>query len=523
VKLADRKTIRKIDSISVRAFRMRSIQLMENAGRGVADVVRRESSHLDQLPRVSVFCGKGRNGGDGYVAARHLKNHGFSVAVFSFARTGELKGDALVNARIWENMGGDVFLIKSPKDIERHAPAIRHSRIIVDAIFGTGLSTSVGGVYAGAVGFINGLNRGKRKVIAVDIPSGIDSTTGGVLGSAVKATVTATMAMPKAGLYIYPGRSFAGRIETIDIGVPRSLLEDPSIPWNVTTEGDLRMILRPREPDSHKGTYGHAVIIGGSPGKTGAPYMAAMGALRAGAGLATIGVPAGLNPVMEEKTTEAMTWPLPETREGTLSEGSATSVMKLLQGKSVLVIGPGLGESRDMAGLIKRIIKEAALPLVVDADGLNAIRGNPGVLKKARHPAVITPHPGEASRLLGVSAKDVQADRIESAVRLSKMTRSTVVLKGASTVIAGPDGAVYVNPTGNPGLATAGTGDVLSGMIGGLIAEGYRPLEASIAAVYIHGLAADSVKRRSGEIGLIATDILPLIPGLLNPFTAPSA
>lgn len=517
MKLADRKTIRKIDSLSVRAFGMRSLQLMENAGRGVAEAVIREASSFDFKPKVAVFCGKGNNGGDGYVAARHLRNSGLDTVVFSFVRIAELKGDALVNARIWENMGGEVFLIRTKADLEKRASAIKHSGVIVDAIFGTGLSSAVRGVQAEAIGFINGLRRNKRKVVSVDVPSGIDSTTGGVHGCAVRADLTVTMAIPKAGLYIYPGRSYAGRVEVGDIGVPGSLLTDPSIPWNVTTEEDIRRIIRPREADTHKGTYGHAAVLGGSPGKTGAPYMAAMGALRAGAGLVTIALPSGLNAVMEEKTVEAMTRPLPQTPDGVLGEESFGEVSKFLEGKSVLVMGPGLGTSKDTTALVKMIIKSLRVPAVIDADALNALIGDPGALSMARAPVVITPHPGEASRLLKVQTKDVQADRIGSALRLSKITRSTVVLKGASTVIAGVDGTLYINPTGNPGLATAGTGDVLSGMIGGLISQGCKPFDAAVAAVYIHGLAADLVRKRSGEAGMIATDLLPLIPGLLNP------
>ncbi|MBI5562129.1 MAG: NAD(P)H-hydrate dehydratase [Deltaproteobacteria bacterium] len=513
MKLATSDTIKEIDRAAVEDYGMAGLQLMENAGRGVADLVLRELGAGGKKGRVAVIAGKGNNGGDGYVAARHLRNAGIDVIVFSLARPKGLKGDAAVNASVWGRMGGATAGISTNADIARHASAIRHATVIVDAIFGTGLSTAVKGVHAGVIEFINSL--GKR-VVSVDVPSGIDAATGAALGVAIKAGLTVTMAMPKLGLYLYPGRACAGRIEVVDIGCPSALINGDDIRYNLITGADVSGVLRPRKIDSHKGSYGHLLVLAGSPGKTGAAYMAATGAMRAGAGLATIGLPESLEPIMEAKTTEVMTLGLPETAAHALGGVSFEAVCKAMNGKAAIVIGPGLGATDDIAGLMERILKASKLPMVIDADGLNALAGRLDLLRKTRAPIVLTPHPGELARLLDMKTADVQSGRIGAASALAAKTGAAVVLKGAATVIASPDGAVWINPTGNAGLATAGAGDVLAGMIGGLIAQGCETMDAAIAGVYIHGLAADEIKAANGEAGMMAMDLLPVIPRVMN-------
>lgn len=517
MKVATSAYLRAVDANAVKRYGMRSITLMENAGRGCAQIILRELRRHGK--RVAVVAGKGDNGGDGFVIARHLKNSGVDVSAVLLAGENELKGDSLVNYRTWRKMGGATATVTTARELRDEATALKHAGVIVDAIFGTGLSQPVRGIYAEVIGFINGLD---KKVVSVDVPSGIDATTGAVLGIAVKAAVTATMAMPKAGLYIYPGRDHAGRIEVVDIGVPKALLEDEKNRCFVTTDEDLRRVLKPRSSDTHKGTYGHVLVLGGSTGKTGAAYMSAMGAMRAGAGLATIGLPASLNAVMEAKTTEVMTAPLQQTPDGTLGGASFAGAKKLMEGKSAAVMGPGMGVSDDVAAFVEKLVKEARdMPVVIDADGLNSIAGRLGMLKKRRAGAVLTPHPGEAARLLGMSASSVQSDRVAAAKKISEKSGSVVVLKGAATVIAGPGGEVYINPTGNAGLATAGTGDVLSGMIGGLLSQGLSALDAAVCAVYIHGACADEIKKaNAGDAGMMATDLLALIPRVLNSCTA---
>lgn len=516
MKACDARHMRSIDSAAVKVYGLRGLQLMENAGRGLAEAVKKEAAGL--IPRVAVVAGKGSNGGDGYAAARHLKNSGFHVEVFSLARIEGLKGDALINARAWQKMG-ELFFILTSAQLKKHVLALRHSSVIVDAIFGTGLSAPVSGISSELINLINKLG---KKVVAADIPSGVDASTGKALGCAIKADRTATMALMKLGLLLYPGRSLAGRVDVVDTGVPLSLLEDERIRWNVIEDADMRRILRPREANTHKGTYGHLLVIAGSPGKTGAAYMSSMGAMRAGTGLVTLGIPRSLNPAMEAKTTEVMTAPLAQTAGGTLGPASYEGICAAAVDKSALCIGPGLGKSADIFSLLKKIMRGIKLPVVIDADGLNVLKGSLSLLKEAKDRVVITPHPGEAARLLAVSAADVQADRLGAAEKLAQKSGAVVALKGASTVVAAPDGRVWINLTGNAGLSTAGTGDVLSGMIGGFLAAGHAPIDAAVAAVYMHGLAADELKKTGMEAGMMATDLLPVIPKVLKFFIAPS-
>lgn len=512
MKILDAKTMQDLDRVTTERYGVSGLQLMENGGRGVAEVVKRVlAASMDR--RVTVVTGKGNNGGDGYVTARHLKNSGCGVTVFSLAPVEELNGDAALNAQAWIKMGGEVRTIKSEEDVKACASSFRHSTVIVDAIFGIGLSSPVKGLAAKVIELMNGAD---KKVVAVDVPSGIDATTGAVLGCAVRASVTATMALPKIGLYTYPGREYAGRVEIVDIGLPAQLLTDRRIRCNLLTSEDVRGFLRPRPRDTHKSACGHLLVVAGSPGKTGAAYMTAMGAMRAGAGLVTLGLPRGLNAVMEAKTTEVMTEPLPESGDGSFDESSFEAIQRIAEGKTAIAVGPGLGKSNGAHKLMERMLREIEAPFVIDADGLNAFIGRLHIIKDSKHPRVLTPHPGEAARLLPASTSEIQDDRIEAASAIAAMSGAVVVLKGASTVIATPKGEIYINPTGNPGLATAGTGDVLAGMIGGLMVQGYPPIEAACIAVYAHGLAADKIKEARGEAGMIATDLLPAIPEVLN-------
>jgi len=514
LKIADANTIRAIDALAMEKYGISGLQLMENAGRGGAEIILKELGNKTGV-RASIFAGKGNNGGDGYVIARHLHNSGVEAAVYSLCSLDELKGDAAANASSWKKMGGAVKELLSSEAVKSAAEPVEKSAIVIDAIFGTGLSEEVTGHYAEAIRLINSLG---KKVVSIDIPSGINATTGFKLGEAVKADVTATMAMPKLGLFLFPGRAYSGRVEVVDIGVPREAVEDPSIKWNLLGPSDIAKILKPRKSESHKSSHGHLLVLGASPGMTGAAYMSGMAALRAGAGLVTAGVPESLHGIMEVKTTEVMTFPLPET-SGRLGTSAYDDIRRAVANKTALVIGPGAGTSEELMKLIGLILEEARIPVVIDADALNSFAPKISSLKSVKTGVVLTPHPGEMSRLLNMKIRDIQADRIGAAEKLVEMTGATVVLKGAYTVIAGPDGQIYLNPTGNPGLATAGTGDILAGMLGAFLAQGYSPFEASAAAVYIHGLAGDEAEGRSGELGMIATDLLEFIPRLVNSFT----
>jgi NAD(P)H-hydrate epimerase len=503
--------MQRIDRKASRYFGLKGLVLMENAGRGVAGIVDREVTGKNS--RVTVLAGKGNNGGDGFVAARHLANKGFEVTVILLTDISDIKGNARINMDIWVRMGGSIETLKRTREIKKHLSLFKHSAVIVDAIFGTGLSSDVRGHYARLIDTINELS---KPVISIDVPSGIDASTGKVFGCCVRADITATMAIPKIGLLTYPGADYSGRVEIVDIGIPKVLIEDDAIPWNMVNGNMVSDILKPRTRDCHKGSCGHVLVLAGSPGKTGAAYMTAMGALRAGAGLVTLGIPESLNNIMEVKTTEIMTYPLPETASKTLGENSYNETTGLMKGKAVLVLGPGLGVNRQAREFVLRIIENSTIPLLIDADGLNNIGGHTDILKRASVPLIITPHPGEMAKLIGMDVKSIQSDRVGVASEFSTRHNVITVLKGAGTITARPDGSIYINTSGNPAMATAGTGDILSGIIAGFIGQGYDAFNASIAGTYIHGLAGDTVAKRIGETGMVATDLLEEIPGVVS-------
>jgi len=515
LKIADAPTSRAIDKTAMDKYGIPGMELMEKAGKGVAEVALSMMGSPEAGLRAVIFCGKGNNGGDGYVAARHLREAGVEAVVLSLCEMRSLKGDAATAALAWTDTGGKVEELLSIEAVQGAASAVEEASLLIDAIFGTGLTVEPTGVHAEAIRLIN---CSSRKVLSIDIPSGVDATTGAVLGVAVKADVTATMAMPKLGLFLPPGRALSGRVEVVDIGVPPDLTQDKSIKWNLIAPSDIAGILRPREVEAHKSSHGHLIVLAGSPGMTGAACMCSSAALRAGAGLVTAGVPESLHGIMEIKTTEVMTVGLPETPSRRLGLCSFDEIKRAVNGKRAIVIGPGAGASEELSELIGLILKEMKIPVVIDADGLNSLAPKIASLKGANPEVVLTPHPGEMARLLNSDIRSIQADRIGAAERLVEMTGATVVMKGAYTVIACPDGQIYLNPTGNPGLATAGTGDILSGMIGAFLAQGYSACGSCLAAVYIHGLAADEAKKNTGEIGMIATDLLEFIPRLVNSF-----
>jgi len=515
MKVVDASTMRQLDERAIKGYGIPGVILMENAGRGVTDLI------LKGFPqvlgkKVAIFAGKGNNGGDGLVVARHLSNRGVKVAVYLLGRTTDIKGDARANLDIWKAMKGEVREILSSEDIKGYGSEIRHAGLIVDAIFGTGLLSSVEGLYGEVIDFINSLH---KPVVSIDVPSGLDASTGHILGHCIKAEVTATMALPKIGLLLYPGAGYAGRIEVIDIGMPKALLEADEIPWETLDSSLIKGLWRPRPGDCHKGSFRHLFVLAGSTGKTGAAAMTSLGAMRVGTGLVTLGIPRALNPIMEEKLTEVMTHPLPDTPSGTIAEESLDSIMAFITPSSpggtrwgAIAIGPGLMTQEGVKGVVLGLIERCPLPMVIDADGINCLAGDRQLLKKAIAPIILTPHPGEMARLIASTPKEVQSDRIGVAGGFAKEYGVVLVLKGARTIVAEPGGRVFINPTGNPGMASAGTGDVLTGVIGGLVAQGYGPLDAARIGVYIHGLAGDEVANRKGMVGMMATDILEQIP-----------
>ncbi|MGA2192046.1 MAG: NAD(P)H-hydrate dehydratase, partial [Nitrospirota bacterium] len=450
--------------------------------------------------KFAVFCGKGNNGGDGLVIARHLHNRGAKLKIFLFSE--DMKGDALTNLGIARKMSLDIKVISS--DLRAETSDAAHADLVIDAIFGTGLSSEITEPYKAAILMINA---NARRVVSVDMPSGVDSDSGRIMGSAVNASLTVTLGLPKRGLYFYPGAQNAGDIRVVDIGIPSGAVEEADIPASLLTREQVKGLVPARLPDSNKGTFGHLLMLAGSAGKTGAAVLGAMAALRAGAGLVTVGVPESLNDVFEEKLTEEMTVPLPETPERTLSSGALDKILDILEGKTAVAIGPGLTTNKDTAKLVAELLPRIKIPMLIDADGLNILSLDETPLKNVKAPVVLTPHPGEMGRLLGVLTREVQADRPKAALELAQEYGVTVVLKGARTLIAGPSGDFYVNPTGNPGMATAGTGDVLTGIIGSFMAQGLSGMDAAKIGVYVHGMAGDIAAADKGQAGLVAGDL----------------
>ncbi|MEF9437876.1 MAG: NAD(P)H-hydrate dehydratase [Candidatus Mariimomonas ferrooxydans] len=477
-----------------------------------------------QLTPVVILCGSGNNGGDGLVVARVLHNQGRDVKVFLSAKPEDLKGDARINYKSAKKAGVGIYPLR--KFLTHNASLItRHSLIIVDALLGTGLNKDV---KAPLSDVIKKTNRMRCPVVSVDIPSGISSDTGQVMGCAIKAQYTISFGLPKRGLLLYPGAEHTGRLFIRNIGFPQRLLKSGDIEVNLIQENDILSMLPERPRYSHKGTYGHVLLIAGSKGKTGAAFMAAKSCLRTGAGLVTIGVPESLTNIFQSRVTEEMVLPLPDKGNGTLSYEAFNPIFKFLRQKaSVLAIGPGISVDEEISGLISLLITRSSVPLVIDADGINAISGGAGVLKKSRVPLILTPHPGEMARLMSskqsvVNSQDIEKDRINIAMTFAKKTTTCLVLKGVPTIISTPDARAFINPTGNSGMATAGTGDVLTGMISALLAQGLTPRNASILGVYMHGLIGDVVAKKKGKHSLIASDMINAIPTVFKSIKLPA-
>jgi NAD(P)H-hydrate epimerase len=491
--------------------------LMENAGRGVVQILLERFREIRDK-KIGILAGRGNNGGDGFVIARHLSQKGIDVIVYLLSVSSAVKGDAQANLELLKRFGIPIVEIPDTKAFGANKIFMGHRDIWVDAIFGTGLKSDIKGYIGNVIVFINSL---QKPVIAVDMPSGIDSDTGQVRGEAVRACVTATFGYAKAGLFLFPGAGYCGKVETVDIGIPQVIEERIAPKQHLLDDKTIRSYLRPRAKDAHKGTAGHLFIIAGSPGKAGAAAMTAMAAMRSGAGLVTVGIPKSLNTAIEPMILEAMTCPLPENTEGFLSESSFDEVMQNLAGKKCLAIGPGLGTDTSTKKLVFKILQEASLPVVMDADGLNLLAGETRLLSKLKIPLILSPHPGEMARLSGKTVPQIQQDRISCARDFAVGHKVHIVLKGAGTVVAHPDGNVFVNPTGNPGMASGGMGDILTGIIAGFVAQGYLAEEAARTAVYIHGKAGDELADKMGPFGFLASDIMNSVPAqigaLMNP------
>ena len=513
MKVATAEQMQELDRKAIEGYKIPGIVLMENAGRGAAEVI--SSAFPDiQNKKIAIVAGKGNNGGDGFVIARHLLNRGVSVKVYLLTDPKALRGDAEINYHVFSRMKGEVIPVPSSKDYQKVKRDLEKFDLLIDGIFGTGLDAEVRGYYREVIDHLNTL---QRPIVAIDIPSGLDANTGKPFGTAIRAALTVTFGLPKVGHLISPGPEYVGALKVIDISIPRRLVEEEKIQTYLLEREEIRRWLSaPRRPDTHKGDYGHLLVISGSVGKTGAAAMACQAALRIGAGLVTLAIPKSLNAIMEMKLTEVMTEPLPETPKQSLSLRAFNSILRLCENKRAVIIGPGLGTFKETQSLILKLIKTLDLPVVLDADGLTALATQPKILPTANRSLILTPHPGEMAKLIQSTSKEVQEDRIGISRNFSQSRQVHLILKGYRTLITTPKGEVFINPTGNPGMASGGTGDVLTGMIGGLICQGFEILPSLQIAVYLHGLAGDEVASERGEKSLVATDIIEKIPALLQ-------
>jgi hydroxyethylthiazole kinase-like uncharacterized protein yjeF len=491
---ADRRTI---DDIGIP-----SLVLMENAGRQA--VAAMEAMYSDLSDRqIAVLCGRGNNGGDGFVIARTLVQRGVDVSVFLMGRVADVRGDARINLEILGRLGLTVVEIADSQAWELHFSEVSDCTLIVDAIFGTGLNAPVSGFIESVV---TDVNASGIPVVAIDLPSGLSADSPEPIGPSIEAGLTVTLAAPKLPLVLPPGETHAGDIVIADIGIPSEVLEAVEGPRvHLLTRASMRELVTPRTPDSHKGDYGRVLVVAGSRGKTGAAHLAAVGALRSGAGLVTVATPATCQAVVSAMGPEYMTEALDETDDGVDPE----EVDRVLEiARDVIAIGPGLGQATATREFIRQLVDRATMPLVVDADGLNAFAGDPERLAgREGRDIIITPHPGEMARLVGMSTEEVQSSRLEIARNFAVGHHAFVVLKGHRTLIATPDGKVFINPTGNPGMATGGTGDVLTGMIAAWLAQLLDAEAACKLAVYLHGMAGDLAEADEGEVAMTSADV----------------
>jgi NAD(P)H-hydrate epimerase len=504
--------MQKMDRSTIESFGLPGRILMENAGRGATQFFLEQFKDAKNK-KVGVIAGRGNNGGDGFVIARYLAQKGIRVTVYLLSEHQKVSGDAAANLQLLSPLKVPVIEMPDATSFSAHETAMRHEEIWIDAILGTGLRSDVKGFFKDVINFINHSN---KPVFAVDIPSGLNSDTGQPCGACVWADATATFAFAKTGHFLFPGADYTGNLKIIDIGVPPHIANDVSPLQYLLTADLIRTVFSPRPSNAHKGHTGHLLVIAGSTGKTGAAVMTATSAMRSGAGLVTLGIPASLNPVLEVQVIETMTEPLPETVNGILDETSVNRIMDLLSDKKCLAIGPGIGTATGTQKLFKHLLQENTKPVVIDADGLNILAGHIEILKDLDTPVVLTPHPGEMARLIGTTSADVQKNRIKCARDFSTKFNVHVVLKGARTVVAHPDGRVFINPTGNPGMASGGMGDVLTGIIAGFIAQGHSPELAAHAGVYLHGAAADSLVKNKGPFGYLATDVMNTLPEVIK-------
>ncbi len=507
MRLITAEEMQAIDRRAITELGIPGVVLMENAGRAATEVCCNAFAGLFPGP-VLVLAGKGNNGGDGYVMARLLADRGWQVQTLVLGQADDIGGDAAVMRDILLKMKLPLSYVAAARTLRSQFSAFE-PRLIVDALLGTGLTSDVRGLFAEAIELINSA---AAAVCAVDIPSGVDGSSGRICGNAVRADLTVSFDQAKIGHGSFPGAAYVGELQVVDIGLPKSHRAALASQVVLVEARDAAQWLPARPVAGHKGRFGHLLLLAGSTGKTGAAALAAAAAVRSGCGLVTAGVPAAVHDILEAKLTEAMTAPLAD-QQGQLSLQARPAIEQLLGERQALAVGPGLGQSDELAELLAWLVRDVERPLIVDADGLNLLAGQLDVLQKRTGPLpVLTPHPGEMSRLCGHSVAEIEANRFEVARDFALKHNVVLLLKGARTIVAAPEGAVRINSSGNDGLASGGSGDVLTGLIGGLLAQGLDGFEAAALAAWLHGRAAELVAIQQGTAGMAASDLLPQLP-----------
>ena len=516
MKVLTASQMREVDRITIEQLGVPGLLLMENAGRNVVRFLQEKFPSLDR-ERITILCGKGNNGGDGFVVGRHLKMRGIQPRVMLLAAPDSLKGDARANYEMLLHAGYEPTVILDFNGWIGIKPDLLSSTLLVDAILGTGIDGPVKGFYEEIIRDLNS-NFATINMVAVDMPSGLPSDTGTTLGESLRAQYTITFTAPKWSHIFPPNCERVGELLVTPIGTPASVYEaNAAIFLNLLTKEILAPMNVKRRQDSNKGLYGHVLVVAGSKGKSGAAALSGLAALTAGAGLVTVATASSVWPIVAAASPTLMTEPLAESDTGAISLGAFDygRFESIAKGKSVLAIGPGLSTHPSTVEFTRRVVHESpAIPVVIDADGLNAFAGAPDLVRGEGRKLILTPHPGEMARLTGLSTKEIQANRVEVAREFAMRQKVYLVLKGYRTLIAEPGGQVYVNPTGNPGMAKGGTGDVLTGIIAGLLAQHPdAPVENVIsAAVYWHGAAGDLAAAEKGELSMLATDLIDAMP-----------
>ncbi len=511
--------MKELDSQAIQNYGIPSLILMENAGRSIAEHLANRLLELEGR-RVCLVCGKGNNGGDGLVVARQLLRLGAEVSCVVLSTPESLSAETATQASILAASGTPLRYLSRSSELPALEVALANSELVIDALLGIGVSGAPRGLYQPAIELINARD---AFTVSVDLPSGLEADSGQVSGVCVKADLTVTLELPKLGLLLYPGRGYVGELLLGEVGYPAKLKAEYASGLEQIERGWVAERLPRRRPDSHKGSYGHVLVLAGSRGLSGAAILAAEAAERSGAGLVYLGYPESLGPVIEGRLIEAVKRALPES-EGAFCAAAAEAALALIEADDidVVALGPGLSRRPAAQAFVRQLLPQLDRPLVLDADGLNLISPlgaqQASLLRARRAPTVLTPHPGEFARLSGLSVAQIEADRVGRARQFAKEYGVTLVLKGVPTVTALPSGKILINSTGNSGLSSGGSGDVLTGLIAGLIAQGMAPEEAAPAGVYLHGALAERLKERLGERGMIAGDLVRTIPGVLKSF-----